>query len=298
MRIIDLTAAAPTLLDYVPVWNVGASTTNKATFQNVVDLHELQVKGTHNLVQLSSPVNNYNSGQYNTLLGTGNTVTGTSKRNLIAGSSNSATGDDSFVVGTGNTVTGNRATAMGSNNVIQANYAHCIGFDNKAKGTTVIALGQGSGGKRFAEKTFAASYFGAHGDAQLGILNANKVFTSPYSGVVLDLSGFNIDIHTDSVMGLEVHVLGVQTAGSPGSAGGHRYSILRGLIKNIGGTVTIHDVAETVVSASHSGTWTVTATADNTNKLLLITCTGASGQDIRFTAQIIYTQIGYNTFAL
>ena len=84
MRIIDLTAAAPTLLDYVPVWNVGASTTNKATFQNVVDLHELQVKGTHNLVQLSSPVNNYNSGQYNTLLGTGNTVTGTSKRNLIA----------------------------------------------------------------------------------------------------------------------------------------------------------------------------------------------------------------------
>jgi hypothetical protein len=297
MRIIDLNPSTVTINDLVPIWNVSGSTTNKVTLGSVRDLHELQIKGNHNLVQLASPGNSF-AGDYNTVLGTGNAIAGTTKGALVHGSGNTINGDYSFAGGAGNSNTGLRTFSHGSNNTILANYAHTMGYGNLIKGTLSTGFGQGVGTKRFAEKAFGASVFSERGDNQLGMVHLNGLFTAPASGVVLTIGGDYFSIIKDSVIGYEAHVMGVQISGAPGSVGDFLYEIHRGVIRNVGGVTTIHSDTITAVASNNSGTWTATFAADNTNDRLQITCAGDAGQDIRWSSQIIFTQIGFDTFAL
>lgn len=294
MRIVDLTASAVGINDLVPIWNVVGGTTNKVTLSAVRDLHELQIKGTHNLVQLASPVNNY-AGDYNTIIGKGNTVVAGSS-SLISGSGNSSNGDYSIVGGTGNTVAGNRLFCHGTGNTIAANYAFVLGWSNLLKGTLSGAFGQGAGTKRFAEKAFAANYFSERGDNQLGIVHMSD--TAVAATAHLAINGDYFDLPTDCVLGYEAHVMMVLNAGSPGTLGDYLYEVHRGVIRNVGGTVTIHDDAVTTVSDNHSGVWAIGLFADNTNKALTVNCTPDAGQTCRCSAHIVFNQIGFDTFAL
>lgn len=296
MRIIDLSPSAVSINDLVPIWNVGGSTTNKVTLTAIRDLHELQIKGNHNLVQLASPVNNF-SGDYNTILGTGNSILGTTKRALVHGSGNSINGDDSFAGGAGNSLTGSRNFCYGSNNTIIALYAHCLGYGNLLKGTLSSAFGQGVGTKRFAEKGFGASNFSERGDNQLGMVHMSATASAGIAAH-LAINGDYFSLPTDCVIGYEAHVMMVLNSGGAGTPGDYLYEIHRGVLRNVAGTVTIHEDATTTVSDNHSGTWTIGLFADNTNKAMLLDCTGVAGQVIRCSAQIIFTQIGFDTFAL
>lgn len=295
MRIVDLTPSSVSLNDLLPIWNVVGATTNKVTLTAVRDLHELQIKGNHNLVQLASPVNSY-AGDYNTILGTNNSILGASKRSLVFGNSNSQNGDDSFVGGNSNTCAGNRIFCHGSNNTISANYAAAIGWTNLMKGTLSTAFGQGGGTKRFAEKVFASSYFSERGDNQLGMVHLSG--TASGATAALRINGDYFTMPTDCVIGYEAHVMMVLHSGGAGTPGDYLYEVHRGVLRNVAGTVTIHDDALTTVSDNHSGVWAIGLFADNANKAMLLNCTGDSGQVVRCNAQIIFTQIGFDTFAL
>jgi hypothetical protein len=66
------------------------------------------------------------------------------------------------------------------------------------------------------------------------------------------------------------------------------------LIKNVSGTVSLEGSAQTVGVDINPAGWTVPAiTADNTNKSLVITVTGAAGANIRWSATVQAQEIKY-----
>ena len=65
------------------------------------------------------------------------------------------------------------------------------------------------------------------------------------------------------------------------------------VIKNVGGTVSLEGTVQTVGVDINPAGWAVAVTADNTNKSLVITVTGAAGTNIRWSATIQAQEIKY-----
>jgi len=66
------------------------------------------------------------------------------------------------------------------------------------------------------------------------------------------------------------------------------------LSKNVGGTVSLEGAVQTVGVDINPAGWTAPAiTADNTNKSLVITVTGAASTNIRWSATIQAQEIKY-----
>lgn len=184
---------------------------------------------------------------------------------------------------------------------------------NQAIGTYSLATGYSNVAVKQASSSFGfsgvANYKGSlslSGGTHMTDLGANQSVEFIARGSlksVADTLEINeadiLAIPIDAVIGFDITIVGVQTAGTIGSIGDGFFQKWSGVIKNDAGTTALVSTADsTTAKRSTIGYPLVTVTADNTLDALNIICNPSANRDYEFTAYIRFTYIGYRNFTL
>lgn len=199
-------------------------------------------------------------------------------------------------------------TGIVSTNVKMANTGNAaIGVNSMACNTSTVALNIGS--SSFGRKSVsyypysialsAGTYmtdaganqtieFVAAGDSKAGTADTIEI-----------LKTYPLTIPTDVIVGFDVTIVGVQTAGASGTIGNGFYQKWSGAIKSNAGTISFIGVPDSTTAKRSTGEITqITLGADDTNKQLNIICSGGASRDIEYTAYVKFIFMGYRNFTL
>lgn len=281
----------------IPLWNTADNKTYNITVSQLLALDVLETTGTGNIRTRAN--SNVVAGGYNAQLGANNVITGSSYYNLLIGDGNSVEGNQSLASGKSNTVVGDSHLAVGELNSIAdpATYGAAIGYSNKVIGNMNLARGQGALAFRFGELSSASKKFAYAGDNQMSVVHAQLLTPTDNSVNELTLAGDDILILEDTTVAFEAHLTGALHTGSPGSLGDSEYKVIRGLIKNVGGTVSlVGSVVTTAICNDTEADWNWTITADNTDKKLKITIQAQNLQEVRAFATVFLFQVGFDGY--
>lgn len=182
------------------------------------------------------------------------------------------------VVGGGyqNTASGTNATVPG-------------GRLNTASGNYSTALGYRSSADKYGQIAHANGFFVASGDRQRGVYTLGGTTANATPTILtLDVIGdYLLTIADDTVWNFRAEI-----AAMTADAAKYAAYTVTGLIRRANGTVTVHGVATATIAESDAG-WDVTAVADDTNKALSITVTGAAATTIRWVASVYTTEVSF-----
>lgn len=280
------------------VWNTDDDKQYRITVSQVLEKDALQTITNGNVVSRSN--GNSAAGSYNLIVGNGNVQSGASKSySLILGDGNTLEGSSSLVVGTGNSVLVDASAAIGEANQIMDTAVNgiALGYGHKISSSMNLTAGQGASATRFGEFASASKKIAEFGDNQMSFLHAQLVTDGTNAAQELLLAGDLIGIITNTSVAFEAHLHGALHSGSPGSAGDSCYKVVRGIIKNVGGTVSLTGaVITTPIANDTEADWTWAVVYDDTDKKLKISITPQTGQVIRAAAHIILSQIGFDTY--
>lgn len=255
------------------------------------------------------------SGNQSVSQGAGNVVTG--ENSFASGSSNTINNVSAFTTGVNNQVTADRAQAMGSGNAVSGFAATALGAGNTATGTTSYVEGSvniSSGQSSHAEgssSTASGDFSHSGGNNAVAYLNSQMArtsggFNNPGSAqksdiylyvsttnatiteMFIDGSSIRAVIPTGKTWGLHGTIVGRQTGGTSGTAGDSTIETFDGVLKNVGGTVSLVNAITATQGDTDAGlsTTTVTVTADNVNKSLKIQVTGTANRNINWFAHV------------
>lgn len=193
---------------------------------------------------------------------------------IIGGSTNTASGSASVVIGGDtNTASGVVSTVVGgANNTASGNYCAAFGLQSTSDRYGMIAHGSGR--------------FSSNGDAQreeyvLRRITNDATPTELTCDSAPGGASNRMTIAADSTYVFSALVVGRTTA-STDESGGYK---VEGCIERQGATVQFVGTPVVTVFGENVAGWDCTATADNTNKALVITVTGAIGT-IRWVASV------------
>jgi hypothetical protein len=205
--------------------------------------------------------------------GTTNTASNTLST-ALGGSNNLASGLGATIVG------GSNSTASGSLSIVLG------GTSNTASGSLSVAIGAYAVASQAGMLAHSPNRFSSSGDAQREeyVLMRTTTDATPTEltgdGAVGGVSN-RMTIAADSTYVFSALVVGRTTAVSDESGG---YKV-EGCIERQGATVQFVGTPVVTVFGENVAGWDCTATADNTNKALVITVTGALGT-IRWVASV------------
>jgi hypothetical protein len=251
------------------------------------------------------------------------TTTGTQWNNASVGTSSAAVGADniasgtySFAAGSSNTASGNTATTLGAGNTASGTYAVAMGHSGTSTGTASVSEGEStdatgnsshaygaySKASRFGQQALAGSLFAVHGDCQTSVmpLSAETLDATPFimhafhiGAVSYSTATTNVlTVGTNSAYAFELLVVAKRKGAFDEAA---MWKITGLVVRTTSGTVRIVGTNDVVTKADAAASaWTVTATADDTNKALAITATGEAAKDIAWSARLTTTEVvGY-----
>jgi hypothetical protein len=262
------------------------------------------------------------SGQYAVAAGIGNIVSGIGS--VALGDTNVASGATSVALGTGNAASGDQSIALGQGGQASGAWSACLGgtqciadsdyatalggYSNLAHGDYSIALGRlcttdaaamasvASGYRSTAllhcQRAHSAGPFALPGDAQISdlIWRGSTTDATP-TEIFLDGSAIQATVPTDTTWAFSVFAVARRDTG---------VSVIfkvEGGIKNIGGVVTLVAAITTTVVSDGSGGLLVAGnfvvSADDPNNALIITVTGAGGQNWRWVARAHLVELTY-----
>lgn len=279
------------------VWNTDDSKQYRITVDQVLAMDALETSANGNLRSRGQA--NTTAGSYNLIIGNGNVQSGVGSYSLIVGDGNVQQGSSAFVAGTGNTCLADASAAIGESNQVAATAVNgmALGYGNKVSGSMGMARGQGASSTRFGELASASKKFAEFGDNQLCFLHGQLVSDGTATAQELLMAGDFFGVIQDTSLAFEAHLHGVIHSGTPGAAGDSCYKVVRGIIKNVGGTVSLTGaVTTTAVANDTEADWAWAVTADNTDKKLKITVTPQAGQVVRAAAHVIVSQIGFDAY--
>lgn len=280
------------------VWNTEDSKQYRITVAQVLALDALETTTNGNVVTRGN--GNSAAGSYHLIIGNGNLQSGGSKSySLIVGDGNTLEGSSSLVIGTGNSVLADDSAALGEANQIMDTAVNGIaaGYGNKVSGSMGMARGQGALSTRFGEFASASKKISEFGDNQMSFLHSQLVTDGTATAQELLLSGDFIGVITNTSLAFEAHLHGALHSGAPGAAGDSCYKVVRGVIKNVAGTVSLTGaVVVTAIANDTEADWTWAVVFDDTDKKLKITIAPQNGQVVRAAAHIILSQIGFDTY--
>lgn len=204
-------------------------------------------------------------------IGSGCTASG--QGSLSQGTSCTASGDYSRAFGTGNTAAGYASGAYGEACSSAGDYSHAFG----RSATTRSVYGYNA---------FASGQFGATGDAQRSEIVVRATSTSA-TPVDMSSNGNSatttnqLVVPTGATVAFDVSVVARNT-----STGDSARWTVKGLAKNVSGTVTLVGTPSVVMDFNDSGasTWSVAVAADNTGKAVKFSVTGVAATTIRWVA--------------
>lgn len=209
-------------------------------------------------------------GQGNTASSYFSTVSG--------GSDNTASGDYSTVSG------GYNNTASGLISTISG------GYSNNASGeNSTVSGGSQAVANLYGQDAYAAGRFAADGDAQTSVLVARRSTTdATQSELFLNGSSERMVLADQDCWLFKVYIVARrQDANNEGAA----WEISGCIDRNGTSTALIGAINKTVIADDSSGTWDVTAEADDTNEALVIKVTGEAAKTIRWVARIELTEV-------
>lgn len=277
-------------------WDVANSKAVKFTVGQVLEMDNLESLSSSNMRLRNSSNSNgggsrnllfgyliiKGAGDYNAIFGANHTPIGSG--NLIGGLSSNSQCDYSLIAGEGHSFSA------------AADWSATAGLNNQLFNMLTQAWGQDAVTTKVAETAWSSKMIEATGDNQLSLVHLQG-HTLGIAPVELLIAGDDCFLATDAIWGFEAHCVGVMESGSPGVIGDAGYHILRGLIKNVGGTVTlVGSIDDTTVAEDAAAAWGYAITADNVNKKLKLICTPQIGQDVKFSAHIFISQAGHNDF--
>lgn len=244
------------------------------------------------------------SGSFAAALGgTGNVVSGNGA--AVSGRSNTASGQDSMTAGNTNTASGAYDAIFGfTNSAGVAGYALVAGRQNVANGAATLAVGRGntvggdysrvSGKDASAPLAFAdvvgGEQIAALGDVQTSTIVARRqTTTATATELRLGAATARLTIPSNTTWTFNILVSARQTGAATASAGWSAQGVLR----NDAGTAALVAAVTPVVLArdASAAAWTITVTADNTNKALSITATGEAAKTINWVARIELVEV-------
>jgi len=256
--------------------------------------------------------NNETQNSHTLAVGYGNVVSG-SNGAITLGSGNTSNLTATVALGESNDVGDNQAfpekgraaMSIGRGNTVIGNYSAGFGYGHTVSGesTGTMALGVlhvadensyactllGYAGKasRYAEVVHAATSFSTTGDAQAcHLISKNQTTDATETELFTNGSSTRITIPTDTNATFSTLIIARQT-NDAGEGGSYK---LEGAISNEGGTISlIGSVTKTVLAEDVAG-WDVAATADDTNKALKLTGTGAASDNVNWVAYTTLVQ--------
>ena len=271
---------------------VGGGSSNQAKGTGcTISSGQQNTAGTGGQATVGGGVKNTASGGYSVVGGGyGNQATAVHSR-VGGGKTNTASGKYAVVVGgKSSTGSGDYAVAGGLSNVASGKGSVIGGGASNTASRDYSALLGGKQGKadRYGQVTQAAGMFSAAGDAQTSVLVARNVTTNATPTVLfLDGSAGYAVIRNDTCWAFDILVVGRVTA-TDNEGGAYRFV---GCIDNNANTVALVGTVTKTVIAEDTAAWDANVTADNTNKALIVTVTGAAGKNIRWVARITLVEV-------
>lgn len=245
--------------------------------------------GGGNANSATANVSTVGGGQSNTAGGNDATVAGGLGNS--AGSSGASVGG-----GTGNNASGSVSTVGGGTGGAASGTASTIsgGQSNAASGDySAIQGGNQAIADKYGQRAFSAGSFSANGDAQTSELTwRNSTTDATPTELFLDGASLRATVPLNKTWGGKVTLVGRSSVGVCAV-----WECSFG-IQNNAATVSMVAVATATVTADGTGTtWGVagglTLTADNVNKSLKLTVTGAVATSIRWCAMARFVDIGF-----
>lgn len=193
---------------------------------------------------------------------------------------------------TGNTTVGTYSFAANANNA-------SVGIGSSSFGSRTVSSyldGFGLGGGTYLVDGFGMPIGGAN---QMNMFIARGASTTGTADTLEIGTTDPLTIPTDAVIGFEITIVGVQTAGGSGTIGNAFYQKWHGAIINDAGTTSLVGVPDSTTAKRSAGEITVVSvTANNTLDQLDIICTGGSGRTIEYTAFVRFIFMGFRNFDL
>lgn len=232
------------------------------------------------------------SGGYSVVFGYGNLAQQAAC--VALGQSNSATGSQSVAIGNNNTASGGVAFALGNGCEASGTSAFAMGATCTASGSYSQATGRQSTSRGvIGAKAHSSGQQSTLGDAQtLQLVSRAATTDATSTRLTADntaASAINqVLIPTNSAVKFRGDVVARNMANGECAT----WSV-SGLIKNVEGTVTLVGTPTATMDLNDTGAagWTLTITADNTNKSLAITVVGAAATSIRWVSSINTTEV-------
>jgi hypothetical protein len=162
-----------------------------------------------------------------------------------------------------------------------------IGLSSESSGRNAIALGENTLADRYGMITHGSGRFSNNGDAQreeyvLRLTTTNATPTELTCDGAAGTTTNRMSVAIDSAYVFSALIVARGTAAGDDSAG---YKI-EGCIERQTNTVQFVGTPTVTVFGENQAGWDCTATADDTNKALVITVTGAAVTTIRWVASV------------
>lgn len=228
----------------------------------------------------------------NGAVATGRTNTVSGNDSFVTGSSNSVTSVNSFAAGLSNSVTpvNGYSAAVGRSNTVTGAFALASGRDNTLSADHSRVAGKSANAALAFADVIGGEQIAALGDVQTSTVCARRqTTTATATELRLGVAAARLTIPSNTTWMFNIIISARQTATATASAGWSAQGVLR----NDAGTVAlVAAVTPTVVARDASAAaWTVTVTADNTNKALSITATGEAAKTINWVARIELSEV-------
>lgn len=197
-----------------------------------------------------------------------------------------ASGDTSFAQGNSSVAQAPGSIAMGVNCNAYGQYSFAQGVSTITSGYSSYAGGYSSQSNNFCEWSRSSVSTGQFGIVSYAIQTTNATITEMFLDGSTASERFKIQ--SGEMYGVKIMLVGKKT-----STGDSVYLTGEGLIKNVGGTVSLVGTFPMTIINNDAALSTVssTVTADNTNKSLKVEVTGVAATTIEWFAKAEYVSL-------
>lgn len=215
-------------------------------------------------------------------------------------SATDASGTSSVAEGTGTTAAGNYSHAEGQNSSTTGQSSHAEGNGTVTSGHFSHAQGIQSKASRAGQHAQAAGLISVEGDMQTSIMCVSALTTNATGTLMTGnnaaavYSGQSTNVLTVPA-GVAYAFEALVVAKRQGATDEAAMFKITGLVARTN-TGTVRIIGSNTLDArsdAAAATWTVTATADDTNKALALTVTGEAAKNIAWHARLVTSEIVY-----
>jgi hypothetical protein len=229
------------------------------------------------------------SGSGSTISGGVNNTSSSQNSTVVGGSGNTASGQYSVAGGLSSQASGNYSVALGQTAIASGSPSYVLGYNSSALAAYSVALG-GYASSRTTIGVFAfASQALSLGAAQYRqLIPVASTSSATAAAMLSDSTGSQsannqMSVPTGCASAFNATVVAHNT-----STGDCARWTIKGLAKNVGGTLTLVGTPTSTLDFNDTAaaSWTCVASADNTNKCIAFTVTGAASTTIKWVANV------------